>query len=167
MTEKWRWIFGYEGRYEVSNLGNIRSYYKNGKIKLMRSVRNYSGYRRVMLYKKGKAKLLRIHRLVADAFVANPDTTTKRFINHIDGIKENNAASNLEWCTPSENMRHASAQGLLTYKIDLDVEYIKHLYLIENLTQKQIAAMLGVCTGTINNRLRLEGISKRTGAISK
>lgn len=74
-----------------------------GKLKALYT--NRVGYKQVTLYKDGFAKLFMVHRLVAKAFVLNPNR--KPHVNHKDGNKGNNAASNLEWCTRQENMRHS------------------------------------------------------------
>lgn len=103
----WRPIKGYEGLYEVSNCGEIRSLHSN-KVKKQNVCKN--GYRYVDLYKNGCGKTLLVHRLVAQAFIDNP--FNKRTVNHIDGNKHNNCVSNLEWATYSENAKHAYRLGL-------------------------------------------------------
>ena len=112
--EEWRDVIGYEGLYEVSNLGNVRSceHFTNGHHLMSRVLRqNLSNrYLHVKLYKSQAKRSLRVHRLVAMAFVPNPDD--KPQVNHIDGNRFNNSASNLEWCTSSENMIHAIKTGL-------------------------------------------------------
>lgn len=112
--EEWRDVVGYEGLYEVSNLGNVRSceHFTNGHHLMPRVLRqNLSNrYLYVKLYKNQTKRSLRVHRLVALAFVPNPDG--KPQVNHIDGNRFNNSASNLEWCTSSENMVHAIETGL-------------------------------------------------------
>lgn len=72
---------------------------------------NSAGYKRVAMYKPTKLRPL-LHRLVAEHFVHNPDPINKKFVNHMDGDKSNNSASNLEWCTRSENEKHAFRNGL-------------------------------------------------------
>lgn len=117
MNEKWKEICEYEGMYEVSSNGNIRSvnrkvfHTSNNSMKTVEGVtliqeQSNRGYKRVTLSKNGKVEKLSIHRLVAKAFIPNPDN--KPHINHIDGDKKNNILSNLEWCTQSENMLHSS-----------------------------------------------------------
>ena len=98
-SEQWRAVEGYPG-YEVSNLGRVR---KNGK--LTSSHRTRKGYWQTNLYKRRKQTLHYIHRLVAIAFIPNPEN--KPTVNHIDGDKNNNRVSNLEWATYLENNLHA------------------------------------------------------------
>lgn len=106
MNEIWKDIKGYEGYYQVSNLGRI----KNFKNELhVASIDKY-GYLQVVLYYKIKPKCFRVHRLVAEAFIPNPEN--KPEVNHIDGNKQNNCVSNLEWNTIQENSRHAWDTGL-------------------------------------------------------
>lgn len=111
-------IEGYEGSYEVSNFGNVKSLPKsdgNGNrerlLKQETNERNNTNYKRVSLSKNGKVKRFQVHRLVASAFIENLDN--KPFINHIDNNGENNNSLNLEWVTHSENMIHAQKQGRL------------------------------------------------------
>ena len=99
MNEEWQDIQKFP-KHQVSNLGNIRI--KNGRI-LKNRCPNRTGYIRVVLGGGKKRPLL--HRLVADAFI--PNLENKSQVNHIDGNKQNNAANNLEWVTPSENQKHA------------------------------------------------------------
>jgi hypothetical protein len=106
-NEEWRDVVGYEGLYEVSNYGNIRNY--KTKIKKL-FVFDKKGYVRVSLYKNSKPTMKRVHRFVALAFISNP--LKKSQVNHIDGDKDNNIVSNLEWVTNQENMTHAIKSGL-------------------------------------------------------
>lgn len=105
MTEIWKDIQGYEGIYKVSNLGNVKSCFREGtKGGLLKKVeRNH--YFRARLWKNGKVKTIGIHRLVAQAFIPNVDN--KPCINHKDGNKQNNVVTNLEWVTYSENALHS------------------------------------------------------------
>lgn len=106
ITEVYKTIEDYPN-YEVSNLGNVR----NRKTGLMlRPDKNNDGYLRVNLCKNGKSKMFKIHRLVASAFIPNPEH--KRTVNHINGIKIDNRLENLEWATHSENVKHAFKTGL-------------------------------------------------------
>ena len=113
MEEEWRDIEGYEGRYQVSNLGRIRSFkgqYSKNKIIILKLCINNRGYSVVSLSKNNKHKSYKVHRLVAQAFI--PKIDNKSQINHINGNKQDNRVSNLEWCTYSENMYHAWETGL-------------------------------------------------------
>lgn len=108
--EKWLWVDGYEGLYMVSDQGRVMSVpRKTGRNswpgRTMRQGKGNSGYLHVCLCVKSKAKTREVHRLVAEAFLERPHGKTE--VNHIDGNKTNNAASNLEWVTRSENVLHA------------------------------------------------------------
>ena len=110
--EMWKAIEGTEGRYEVSNTGKIRSRnYKNtGKTVELRPGPDPKGYMKTMILVDGKYKTVKMHRLVAQAFIPNPEN--KPQVNHKDGTKENNAADNLEWITNRDNAHHALEHGL-------------------------------------------------------
>lgn len=99
--EQWKPIFGYDGMYEVSNLGRVRSL-KYGKTRVLKSEKNWSGYLRVRLSKDSKVNNYSVHRLVAQAFVHN-DNVFNNEVNHIDEDKTNNRATNLEWCDRQYN----------------------------------------------------------------
>ncbi|MED5492674.1 MAG: NUMOD4 domain-containing protein [Pseudomonadota bacterium] len=115
MQEIWKPISGYEGLYEVSNLGRVKSLGRmrvtkgGGKSWLPERIKAASsqreGYVSAHLYKNSKMSKRYIHRLVAEAFLANPNSLPQ--VNHLDGDKANNAATNLEWCSASDNCRHA------------------------------------------------------------
>lgn len=111
MKEEYRDIAGYEGLYQVSNYGNIKRL-GNNKTKKEKILKQKidGGYLRVGLSKNNKQKYYLVHRLVAQAFIPNPDG--KEQVNHINGIKSDNNVSNLEWVTCSENMIHAFRTGL-------------------------------------------------------
>ena len=124
MEEIWKDIAGYEGLYQVSNQGRVKSlerYVEN------RVAQNYqperirtlmerkkpgqeTGYKAIILYKNNKGKNCYVHRLVAAAFVPNPEN--KKTVNHINGDKHDNRAENLEWMTYRENNLHAYTSGL-------------------------------------------------------
>ena len=113
MNEIWKPIEGTNGVYEVSNTGKVRSldYKRTGQIAEISTRKNNRGYVIVSLSINGKAKTALLHRLVASAFIPNPNGLPQ--VNHIDGVKENCSVDNLEWCDASYNMRHASEHGLL------------------------------------------------------
>ena len=107
--EEWRDVRDYEGLYQVSNLGRVKSIsYENEKIR--KPVLCKPGYFSMVLYKNNLPQSARIHVLVAQAFIPNPKN--KAYVNHKDGNKLNNRLENLEWLTPSENLRHALDTGL-------------------------------------------------------
>lgn len=101
-------ILGYENRYFIDEHGTIKN--KLGKI--LKPQINMGGYYQICLSKNNHKKYYTIHRLIAQAFIPNPEN--KPCINHIDGNKLNNNLNNLEWCTYSENNKHAWANGLAT-----------------------------------------------------
>ena len=107
MEEIWKDIEGYEGRYQVSSLGNVKSlnHGGHGYSKNLCLKKNTNGYLQVELYKNGTKKMITVHRLVAQAFIPNPDD--KRIINHKDENKHNNAVWNLEWCDTAYNNRYS------------------------------------------------------------
>lgn len=97
---------GFEELYQINNLGNIR----NKKGNIIKSYPNKQNYLRVSLRKNDKQKTYLVHRLVALTFMPNPEN--KPQVNHINGIKDDNRIENLEWCTQSDNNKHAWEQGL-------------------------------------------------------
>lgn len=113
--EIWKDVKGYEGLYQVSNKGRVKSFPRQGthsnKINILRqNTKNSKHYCHCILTKNGKPKTVSVHRLVAIAFIPNPQN--KEQVNHIDGNKENNCVYNLEWCTNQENMDHSYKMGL-------------------------------------------------------
>lgn len=103
MEEVWKDIKGYEGKYQVSNLGRVKSFPKKtySKERILTPIVNVDGYYVVDLCKDGNAKRYRINRLVAEAFIPNPDGLPQ--VGHKDETKTNNNVNNLEWTTPKEN----------------------------------------------------------------
>lgn len=100
-NEHWKDIEGYDGMYQVSDLGRVRSR-KSGEWKVRKSVKNKDGYLTVCLFKDNKVNGFFVHRLVASAFIPNSDET-KTTINHINEDKTDNRVSNLEWCDRKYN----------------------------------------------------------------
>lgn len=101
MTEQWRDVPGYEGFYQVSNQGQVRRT-KSGR--LLKPHNSGNGYLQAMLSKDNRRNYQLIHRLVALAFIPNPEG--KPQVNHKNGVKSDNSVHNLEWCTMSENLLH-------------------------------------------------------------
>ena len=113
MLEIWKDIQGYEGRYQVSNLANVKSLKDNlgrPREKLRSLATTNQGYKKVDLHRKGdKPKSKYVHRLVVEAFLPNPEN--KPVVNHKDSNPSNNPVENLAWCTQSENIRHGYKHG--------------------------------------------------------
>ena len=114
MREEWRDVVGYEGLYQVSNLGRVkgvaRKVNRNGHMvsvpeRLLNQSDNTNGYLRVSLSKGNHVKQAFVHRLVAEAFVDNPKGC--KYIAHLDSDRHNNKPDNLVWCTQSENIAAA------------------------------------------------------------
>lgn len=106
----WKPIIGYESLYSVSNTGEIFSYRSNSIIRQQDSF----GYKSVALYdKEGKCKRYRVHRVVAQTFLPNPNNLPQ--VNHIDSNKNNNSVCNLEWCTSKQNTNHAIKENNYFY----------------------------------------------------
>ena len=101
--EIWKPIKEFEGYYEVSNIGRVRSlnYKRTGKEKILKNIEDYKGYLEVGLTKNGKRKQFKVHRLVAEAFIPNPEN--KPCIDHINTVKSDNRVENLRWVTYKEN----------------------------------------------------------------
>ena len=103
-NERWKVIPGFNGKYLISDMGNV---YSTSKCKIMKKRLNQHGYYDIGLDLNNHNKTKRIHRLVAEAFVYNDDPINKTTVNHIDGDRSNNKANNLEWASYSENEKHA------------------------------------------------------------
>lgn len=182
MQEIWLPVIGYEGAYEVSNLGRIRSI--NRVINYPESIRHSHGHRyKISAFSKQSigqilkqsmagcgyiavclrsgysgGKTLNVHRLVALAFLPNPNALNQ--VNHIDGCKTNNQLVNLEWCSASQNIQHAHATGLsvarkgeqvINSKLKTnDIFNIRKL-LNDGVVQSKIAYMYGVAPKTISD----------------
>lgn len=130
--EEWRDVIGFEGKYQVSNMGRVKSldylHTKEEKI-LKQFLNNRIGYLQVKLWKEGKGKTCKVHRLVAKAFLGNPSNIL--MINHKDECKTNNVVSNLEWCTNSYNQKYGNCPKKIAEKLSkLVYQYTKDRTLI-------------------------------------
>ena len=159
--EIWHWVKGYENIYQISNLARVKSFQK-GKVKILQPILNNSGYLSVRLYKNGKSKVLKVHRLVAENFIPNPKN--KPEVDHIDGCKINNAVENLRWVTSSENTQAALETGALktgsenpNSKLTADdVKYIRSVYkeCDEEFGAKALAKKFNISYDTIYNIIK-------------
>lgn len=135
LDEIWKDIKGYEGEYQISNKGRIKSIryivkYDGIVEKIMKPGNNGRGYLTTMIGRGGNTKSVKIHRLVAEAFIPNPYGLPE--VNHIDGNKENNNVYNLEWVSHQDNMRHAYKTNLMKQKSRLS------RYEIQNMRERYI-----------------------------
>lgn len=150
--EIWKDVVGYEGLYEVSNLGRVRG--KEGRItyskrhgkrrwrqRIIKQQLDNTGGFAVELYKNKQRKRIRVHRLVAEAFILNPEN--KPQVNHIDGNRQNNKLSNLEWVTQKENIYHAWETGLMTHGKEVILKNKKTGETLWFRTQVQASRFLG------------------------
>ena len=159
MSEIWKPVKGYEGLYEVSNKARVRSLRLD---KVLRQNRNSNGYMLVGVSLNGKGKKKRVHRLVAEAFLDNPEEY--KIVHHKDGDKENNLPENLEWTTSSRNNKLAIDDGLRTPargvrngKIKLtyeQAEEIRYLYRTTEMSQRDLGKLYGVVHSTIGTIVR-------------
>ena len=148
MEEIWKDIKGYEGLYQVSNLGNVKRLYKYRKERILRQwIRNE--YYCVGLCKYNTERFFSIHRLVAEAFIPNPNNLP--CVNHIDEDKTNNRVSNLEWCTYQYNTNYGSCQQKKSDKMSKPVnQYSKDgVFIRQWNSAREASEALGICRGNI------------------
>lgn len=118
IMENWKDIEGWEGFYQISDKGRVKSLSRLSKAnrklkeKIMKLATQRGGYLAVTLRDGEYIVTKTVHRLVGKAFIVNPDNLPE--INHKDGIKSNNCKENLEWCTKQDNMSHAISSGLIS-----------------------------------------------------
>lgn len=167
--EEWRDIKGYEGRYQVSNKGRVKTvdrYKSDGRHQpeaIRKTELDRHGYEFALLYNENGYKRHSVHVLVANVFIPNDDN--KPQINHIDGNKINNNLNNLEWCTASENQLHARKIGLAVSRYGDDNtstkvpdSSIKEMRRLRNngFTLQQLADKYSVSFGYVGRVLRNE-----------
>ena len=168
MQEEWRDIIGYEGLYQVSNFGRVRSlphwqvyqnghkHYYKGCIRKLAKSQGKNGYLHVRLGAKGRQTY--VHILVAEAFLDKPDGKTE--VNHIDGDKTNNNVDNLEWCTRAENMHHcAHVSGKYTGIAKIRIECSETGEIFDSLTEasKKKGVNLGHLSEVIRGNRNMAG----------
>lgn len=168
MKEIWKDVVGFEGLYRVSNLGNVIGMKKSWVCGMYGNIRtrpeslskqsiDTSGYSQVWLCKNGKSKNYLVHRIIAKAFLPNPEN--KKDVNHKNGCKSDNNLSNLEWCTRSENVIHAfknnlkkpskgSKHGMSKLKEE-DVLKIREMH--PKFSKLEIAEIFNVTRRSVNN----------------
>ena len=162
MEEIWKDIKGYEGIYQVSNLGRVKRV-TTGRI--LKGVKNRTGYLKVSLYKNSIKYVKTIHRLVAEAFIPNPES--KPQVNNIDEDKTNNRVDNLEWMTATENNTHGTRTERAgkaigkTQSIPIVATNIKSGESTEFYSTKECARQLSLNAGNITSVLK--GRLKQTG----
>lgn len=157
MNEEWIEVKGWNGKYQISNHGRLKSI--NGKFKktfpefITNGTIGYGGYRIVTLRRPGKIYQVRNHTLVADHFLDKPNIDSRITVNHKDGNKLNNHVSNLEWLSSGDNTRHAIRTGLINIKGERHpqakltsekVIEMRRLKKESGLTHQKIADMFGV-----------------------
>ena len=172
--EVWKDIEGYEGYYQVSNKGRVRSLdrfvavsnkkYKNNTRKRMSGkvlsphLYNHGFYPAISLCKDNKWRTKRIHRLVAEAFIPNPNNYPQ--INHIDGNKQNNCVENLEWCTDRYNKDHAKENDLYNHDPKVPTKSVVQLDKETNEYINRFDSIVDAANKTGANQGRISGCCK-------
>ena len=159
--EIWKDILGFEGRYQVSSFGRVRSLeYHNAKgvkrIGILKPAKDAKGYLRCALSKNNKLITYKVHRLVAAAFISNPNNFLQ--VNHKNGTKTDNRVENLEWCDNSTNQIHAYRHGLNPHHIGHHTPVV----LIDKMSKKELlfpcmkdaALFVGVNRNTIRDWIK-------------
>lgn len=151
--EQWRNIDGYDGLYQVSNEGRVRSLgngnSNNSKEKILKPGTNKDGYQYVILYKNKEKKYYRVHRLVADTFIPNP--LNLPIINHKDENPSNNRVDNLEWCNNKYNITYS--KGRVVFSVNIKTNEITYYQSIRNassITNIPPGDICNCCKGKLN-----------------
>lgn len=168
IMEKWKAVKGYEGLYEVSNYGRVKSVAhvscgRHFKEKILKGGKFSNGYLFACLRKDGSNKNHLVHRLVAVAFLDNPENLPE--VNHKDGNRTNNRLENLEWCSRSYNLEHALLIGLMPSqcKIRRSVIVKRGEKIATFETMKDCAEFFGFKKGWLHNRIRKHGCTFNYG----
>lgn len=157
---EWRSIVDFDPDYQVSNTGLMRSFKSGYEWRLMRPFIDERGYTRISVFKNGKKGPAQVHRLVALAFLTNPEN--RPYVNHKDCNPANNVLSNLEWVTAKENMEHASINGRLAtgerhWRCKISDEQIAEIKIhLEQriMTMPEIARMYRISASSVSNIYR-------------
>lgn len=146
MVEIWKDIKCYEGYYQVSNLGNV----KNSRTGRLIKPHKKCGYLQLLLCKNGKIKHHLVHRLVAEAFIQNPDNLP--IVNHVDENKINNCVDNLEWCTQKYNINYGTSLQKRTISKSKPVEQytIDGQFITEYQSAAEAERKIGIGNSHIN-----------------
>lgn len=163
MQEEWKPVVGFEGLYSVSNLGRVRSEERRKinplcgtslvKEKIL-ALQTVYGYKKVLLTLNGVPNHKRVHRLVAEAFIPNPEN--KPQVNHIDNDRGNNKVDNLEWVTNKENSLHAHKQGRL-YTLDPEIINKAKVLVEQGVNYTEIAERVGCSRISVYNYFPVKG----------
>lgn len=170
--EEWRPVVGFEGAYEVSSLGVIRSLERKdsrGSVVRPQIMKQYpicGGYLRVYLTKDGKQHPIPVHRVVAGAFIPNPNNLPQ--INHKNEIKTDNFVGNLEWCTAKYNSNYgtrkervAKSRGMRVARMDADGNVLEVYDSISDATRKMGGGSIGNIWAVVRG-YRADGVSHNT-----
>ena len=162
MKEIWKDIDGYEGMYQISNLGRVKSLERKDRMgrlvkeKIIKPKDDKDGYKRLILYKDGKGKNYRIHRLVATTFIPNPEN--KPQVNHKDCNVSNNNVDNLEWVISLENNNHGDHNKKIS-KAKRNHKSVSKAVMGVNLTNGLILIYPSVSEAGRNNLFQEQNIS--------
>jgi hypothetical protein len=148
----WKDIKGYEGLYQISNFGNVKSLSRKYQPKeiILAINRLRSGYKAITLWKNNQCTVIDIHRLVATAFIKN--LLNKPCVNHLNGIKKDNRVGNLEWCTYKENTQHAFRTGLINmsgsnhYNAKLSEQDVNEIRFYKGILTQKVLAQCYKCS---------------------
>ena len=158
--EHWKSIAGYEGLYEVSDLGRVKSLGNNKfrKEKILKPSKNTCGYLQVILHKDGHTKHLFVHRLVSEAFIQNPNNLDT--VNHKDEDKTNNAANNLEWLSFRDNHEYGTRNKRVSEANINHPSLSKQVQMFDKKTGELLATFPSTCEAGRVTGINQSSISK-------